>query len=165
MIQVEVWAAATVIIIALLSVVYFFYFKISTKFFPQSIDFASKLSPKEGKPIIDIKGSGILKIVEISTNENCIIAITVDGVNKTLFAINSDGSTNRFELKKETSELSIREQLNQKFSKNCAIHIQNQALQSLDYKGNVRFEAKKGLGTTIRAVLSEMSGKRRLIDN
>ena len=156
MLPLEEWI---VIIVALalimFPIAYLIYFKVSRKLFPQSTNFSSEIKPGEGTTVCKITGSGIIKAVELKTNENCIIALTIDGINHTLLTVGPESSS-LVSPKQNENTLNVREQLDEKFSDNCTIHIQNRGIGVLLTSGNVNFEIKKGLKTSIKTVFSEL---------
>jgi hypothetical protein len=156
MLQLEDWI---IIIVALalivLPIAYLIYFKVSRKLFPQSADFSSEIKPGEGTTVCKITGAGIIKTIELKTNENSIIAITVDCINHTLLTVGHESKSN-VTPKQNENVLDIKEQLDEKFSDNCSIHIQNRGTGVLQTSGNISFEIKKGLKTSIRTVFSEL---------
>jgi hypothetical protein len=156
MFQLEEWIVIILALILLvLPIVYLVYFKVSRKLFPQLADFSSEIKPGEGMTVCKITGSGIIKSIELKTNENSIIAITVDGINHTLLTVGRELGSN-ITSKQNENVLDIREQLDEKFSDNCTIHIQNRGTGILLTNGNISFEIKKGLKTSIRTVFSEL---------
>ena len=80
-----------IIILALILIVipitYLLYLKVSRKLFPQTAEFSGEIKPGEGATVVKITGSGMIKEIELKTNENSIIAITVDGINHTLLTV------------------------------------------------------------------------------
>lgn len=155
MIQIEEWIAIGAVVLILLSIAYLFYFKVSKKLFPQKNNFKTEIKAGEGTTVCEITGSGIIKMVELKTNENCIIDITIDGISRTLLTIGPEpGLNNPF--KPNEDVLAFREQLSQTFVRNCTIHVQNRGTGILHSSGAIDFEVKKGLKASLKAVLSKL---------
>ena len=156
MLQLEGWIVfALALALLVFPIGYLLYFKVSRKLFPQITDFSYEIKPGEGTTVGKVTGSGIIKMIELKTNQNCIIAITVDGVNHTLLTVGPELESN-VTYKTNENVLDIREQLGEKFSDNCSIHIQNRSTGILQTNGNISFEIKKELKSTIKAVFSEL---------
>ena len=155
MIQLEEWIVIAITIFIVLSIAYVFSFKVGKKLFPQNVTFKTDIKPLEGATVWEIGGSGIIKVVQIETNENCIIDITVDGLSRTLLTVGPDPRL--FDSSKQNQDvLSVREQLETKFVQNSTIHVQNRGAGTLHSSGSVSFEIKKGLKTSLKAVFSEL---------
>lgn len=156
MLQIEEWVAiAAIATILILTILYLVYFKVTRKLFPQMTDFDNEIRPGEGATVSNITGSGIVKMVELNTNENCIITITIDGTNHTLLTVGPElGSKAPSKLNEDV--LAVREQLDEKFVDNFSIHIQNRGAGILHTKGKIHFEVKKDLKTTIKTVFTEL---------
>jgi hypothetical protein len=156
MLQIEEWVAiAAIATILILAITYLIYFKVSRKLFPQTTDFDSEIKPGQGETVSKIQGAGIVKMVELDTNENCIITITIDGTNHTLLTVGPELGT-KAPSKLNEDVLAVREQLDEKFIDNFTIHIQNRGAGILHTKGKIHFEVKKDLKTTIKTVFTEL---------
>ena len=94
-------------------------------------------------------------MVELHTNENCIITITIDGTNHTLLTVGPElGSEAPSKLNEDV--LAVREQLDEKFIDNFTIHIQNRGAGILHTKGKMYYEIKKDLKKTVKTVFTEL---------
>jgi hypothetical protein len=157
MVQLEEWIAiSAALTLLLLSIAYLLYFKVTRKLFPQVTSFSSEIKPGEGVNVCKIEGSGIIKTVEIETYEKCIIAITIDGVILSLLTIGhvTEKTSNHV----DACTFAIREQLNEKFTNNFTIHVQDQSIRVMQIKGKVHAEIKKGLRESLKATFSEIKG-------
>jgi len=155
MIQIEEWITVAAVILIVFAISYLIYFKITKKLFPQNTNFKTEIKPGEGATVCEIEGSGILKIIELKTNENCIIDISIDGVSHTLLAVGQEPGL--YDPCKHNEDiLTVREQLDETFVGNSAIHIQNRGAGILHSSGAVSFEVKKGLKESLRAIFSEL---------
>jgi hypothetical protein len=155
MIQIEDWMIIAGLLFAfILIIAYLFYFKVSRKLFPEVAKFHKEIEPDKGAVVCEIKGSGIVKTVELETSRNCLIDITIDGTSHTLLNIGRDSEQ---QYKPSQDFLTVKEQLNQRFTDNFAIHILNQSTQILEYNGLANYEIQKQLTVTIKAVFSELT--------
>jgi hypothetical protein len=153
MIQIEDWMIIVGLLFAfILFIAYLLYFRVSRKLFPETIKFEKQIDPYKGSIVCEIKGAGIVKTIELKTNRNCILDITIDGTNHTLLNIGSQADDHN---KSSFDYLTIKEQLNQKFTSNFSIHIQNQSNQILECNGLTSYELKKKLGVTLKTVFTE----------
>ena len=156
MLQIDEWAAvAAIAALFIVALGYFIYFKVSRKLFPQMQDFDNEIESGQGATVSNITGSGIVKMVELHTNENCIITITIDGTNHTLLTVGPElGSEAPSKLNEDV--LAVREQLDEKFIDNFTIHIQNRGAGILHTKGKMYYEIKKDLKKTVKTVFTEL---------
>jgi hypothetical protein len=156
MLLIEEWEIITVIaVLVVIAAVYLVYFKVSRKLFPQTKDFDDEIKPGQGATISSIQGTGIIKMVELNTNENCIITMTIDGTNHTLLTVGPElGLKSPSRLNEDV--LAVREQLDEKFTQTFTIHIQNRGAGVLHTKGQIHFEIKNDLKTTFKTVLTEL---------
>ena len=156
MIQLSEWIGiALALTLLLLSTVYLIYFRISRKLFPQVADFSNEIKSGEGATISKIEGSGIIKMIELKTDGNCIITITVDNIIHTLLTV-GPAPPSKIKIALNEYEFAIREQLNEKFTDNFTIYIQNQGTKLLSNNGKLSYEIKKGLKQTLKALISEI---------
>jgi hypothetical protein len=156
MIQIPEWTLlAGLGILFLLSIAYLFHFVVSKKLFPTTKYLNEEISPNHGATIYEMKGSGIVKTIKLEINENCIIDIIIDQNNHTLLQIRTELEEKNFE-KLAKKSLTVEENINHKFKRNFAIHIQNQADKTMQYSGFASYEIKKNLRNSVEAVLSEL---------
>jgi phosphotransferase system HPr-like phosphotransfer protein len=156
MLQIEEWViVAAIVALLTIAVAYLVYFKVSRKLFPQTKDFDSEIKPGQGETVSSIQGKGIIKMVELNTNENCIITITIDGTNHTLLTVGPELRVQE-PLKLNEDVLAVREQLDEKFIDNFVIHIQNRGAGILHTKGKIHYEIKKDLATAVKTVFTEL---------
>ncbi|MGD6850537.1 MAG: hypothetical protein ACQCN6_00580 [Candidatus Bathyarchaeia archaeon] len=155
MIQIEDWMIiAGLLFVFILIIAYLLYFKVSRKLFPEMVKFGKEIEPEKGTVVCEVKGSGIVKTVELETSRNCLIDITVDGTSHTLLNI---GRESEQQHKPCQDILTVKEQLNQRFTDNFAIHILNQSNHILEYSGLANYEVKKQLAVTVKTVFSELT--------
>jgi hypothetical protein len=153
MIQIEDWVIlAGLLTLLILFFTYLLYFKVSKKLFPENLKFEKEISPQIGSIICEIKGSGIVKAIELQTTNNCLIAVTIDSTNHTLLNIEPENKDINSGLL-----LTIKENLDQKFEYNCAIHILNQSDKDLKCIGNASYEIKKKFSVTLKTVFTELT--------
>jgi hypothetical protein len=156
MLLIEEWVLITAISALLATAgAYLVYFKVSRKLFPQTEDFDSEIKPGQGETVSKIQGVGIVKMVELDTNENCIITMTIDGTNHTLLTVGPELGT-KAPSKLNEDVLSVREQLDEKFIDNFTIHIQNRGAGILRTKGKIHYETKKDLKTAFKTIFTEL---------
>jgi len=156
MLQIEEWVLITAIAALLAAAAaYLVYFKVSRKLFPQTTNFDNEIKPGQDETVSKIQDAGIVKMVELDTNENCIITITIDGTNHTLLTVGPELGT-RAPSKLNEDVLAVREQLDEKFIDNFTIHIQNRGAGVLHTKGKIHYEIKKDLKTTFKTVFTEL---------
>lgn len=154
MIQIDEWmAVAVAFILLLLGAVYLLYFKITKKLFPKVTNFQSEIKSREGSTVCEIEGSGIIKTIEVNTNGNCIINMTIDGFSRTVLRVHPEFKQDN---KSNRDALSIREQFDEKFAKSFTIHVQNEGDAVLQSYGTISFETHKEFKTTLRTIFNEL---------
>jgi hypothetical protein len=155
MIQIEDWMIlAGLLFVFIIIITYITYFIISKKMFPESANIQGEIDADKATVICEIKGSGIVKMVELQTSQNCLVDITVDGTSHTMLNI---GRETEGQKKPHQDILKVKEQLNQRFTDNFSIHILNQSSQLLEYKGLLNYEIKKPLTVTLKAAFNELT--------
>ncbi len=148
MIQIEDWTIITALLFVLIIIItYLLFRKVTIKLIPEISKFEQEINPDKGKIVLEIKGPGIVKTVELETNRNCLIDITIDGTSHTFL---NTGLWAEQQHKSCQEKLTVHEQLNQRFIDNFAIHILNQSSQILKYNGLANYEVKKQLTVTKR---------------
>jgi len=159
MIQISDWMLiAGIIVIFLLSIVYFVYFIIKSKLFPKVVAFQNEIKPNEAITISAIEGSGIIKKLEIKTNENdkSLISITVDQSSLITFSVSKkiNNPSGNFDALEESLSLEIN--LNKKFARNFTLFFHNNSDKLSHTNGKIYYEIRKPLKTTLRTLLSEL---------
>ena len=159
MIQIDNWMIlASAFSFFVICIIYLIYFIISRKLFPETLEFNREINPKESITISKIDGSGIVKKIKLKTTERSglLMDIIADQTSFINFSIDKNGrlEDKNSELQKET--LSVEINLNQKFESNFTIFIQNETDNLSSLNGNVNYEIRKSLKTTLRAILSDL---------
>ena len=158
MIQIENWMIiAGIFFIFGLSTVYLVYVIVKSKLFPKTLDFHKEINPNEGVTISSIEGSGIIKKIEMSITENnqSIMNMIVDQTS--LVEVCFDRTTIQdSKLNSLEKNLNVKINLSKKFEKNFTIFFQNRSENVVHLNGNIAYEIKKPLKTTLRTILSEL---------
>ena len=156
MIQIEAWAIiAGVLVLFLLAIAYLSYFILSKKLFPQVIEFGQEINPNEGKTFSEIAGYGVIKKIELETqNVNSIIDIIVDRTSYIVFSLATTNKSTSYNVKENI--LITQVQIFEKFNKNFSIYFKNQSDITIRLSGSIHFEIRKPLGITIKTILAEI---------
>ncbi len=147
MIQIPDWAViASILIFFVLCLVYLAYFVISKKLYPQVVEFQKEISPNNSTTILEIKGSGILKKIDIQTieNNNSLAVLAIDQTAYATLSIFRKGSNARkggFEGQKD-SLFKFELNLDKKFSKDFSIFIENRTDVPINSSGKIFYEIK-----------------------
>jgi len=156
MVELSEWIAITIALAALLfSICYLIYFKVTKKLFPETAKFCDEIKSGKSGTVYKFEGTGIIKMIELETDEKCIITVTADGIIHTLLTLGHAPKPSTINL--NDYKFAIREQLNEKFFNNFTIHVQNQGSHVLNIDGKINFEIKKGLKESIKAIFSEIN--------
>ena len=159
MIQIDNWTIITgIVVIFVLSIVYVVYIIVTSKLFPKTIDFYKEINPNEAVAISTIDGLGIIKKIEMSTTENneSFIDMIIDQTSFMVVSFNTKATIQSGNLDPKIKNLNIELNLNKKFRKNFTIFFQNRSETAAYLNGNINFEIKKSLKTTLRTLLSEL---------
>jgi hypothetical protein len=159
MIQIDDWMIiATILVIFLLSIVYLAIFIITRKLFPKVVEFDKKINPTETVTIATIEGSGIIKKIEMKTNESdkSLIDLIVDQTSFVIFNFNKKISGHEVNFVELEDILSFEIDLDRHFHNNFTISFNNRSDRVAHSNGKITYEIKESLKTTLRAILSEL---------
>jgi hypothetical protein len=159
MIQIDDWMVIVgILAIFLLSIVYLAIFIITRKLFSEAIEFQNEIKPNENIIISKIEGSGIIKKIEMKTTENdkLMVDIIIDQTSYVIFNFNKKTNSNGGNLAETEEFLSFEINLNKKFTNNFTIFFHNRNDKLAHSTGNIYYEIKKPLKTTLKAIISEL---------
>jgi len=159
MIQIDDWMViAGILAIFLLSMFYLVIFIITRKLFSEAVEFHNEIKPNEDRIISKIDGSGIIKKIEmkITENDKLMVDIIIDQTSYVIFSFIKKTSINSKDLAELEEPLSFEINLNKKFENNFTIFFHNRSDKLASSNGNISYEIKKPLKTTLRAILSEL---------
>lgn len=159
MIQVEDWMLiAGLLAVFLFLIIYLIYIRITRKLFPKQIEFENEIQPNKAITIATIEGSGIIKQIEMKTNENdkSLISVTVNQTSFLTFGLNQKNSRLSKNLDSLEESLSFEVNLNKHFERNVTIFFNNNSDKLSHSNGKIYYEIKKPLRVTLRTLLSEL---------
>lgn len=159
MIQINDWTLiAALLVVFLLAIVYLAYFIVSRKLFPNVLEFQNEIKPNEALIISSIKGSGIIKKIEMKTKENnqALISLTIDKTSYITFGLDKKISSPNRNMDPIEESLSLEINLNKAFEKNFAVFYNNNSDKSTQTNGKISYEIKKPLKITLKTLLSEL---------
>jgi hypothetical protein len=161
MIEIPDWVAFAIILALLvLCLCYLIYFRISRKLFPQVAEFQKEIHSNEEATILTIKGSGIVKKVEMQTSENnnSVIVLTVDRTAYASFGITREtkNSTKENANEQKGALQNLEVNVNKAFFEEFSLFMADKSDKSLNATGKIFYEIKKPLKDRVHALIEEI---------
>ena len=157
MIQIEdLVVIAAILAFFLLCVFYLIYFIISKKLFPKVTEFQKEINPNKHMDVLKIKGSGIVKKIEMQVSEsnNSLIVMVVDGTAYNTFnMVREANNLGKISFSKRKDRLlKLEVNLDKKFHRDFSLFIDNKGDGPLSSAGKIQYEIKEPLSVTLRYV-------------
>ena len=147
MIVIPDWIAIAIIAAIVLFFIFYLIFIItSRKLYPQAMEFNSKIDPNDQETILTVRGSGIIKRVEMQTSQNnSSIVLTVDKTSYASFNLSKESNNTAKENPNDQKDnrLKLEANLDRPFLNEFSLFVDNKSEVTLTSIGKIYYEIKK----------------------
>ena len=146
MIVISDWIAIAIIAAIVLFFIFYLTYIIISRSHPQVMEFNNKINPNDQETILTIRGSGIIKRIEMQTSQNnSSIVLTVDKTAYTSFNLSKESNNTAKENPNDQkdNQLKLEANLDRHFLNEFSLFVDNRSEETLTSIGKIYYEIKK----------------------